>query len=621
MSSQDQNNNSIDENIQETAPLKKEAPESMSFLDRIPSAACLVGQDDAVIYANNQMASVFTYSNIEDSNFFALTGVRRKELLDALGAPESSQPIIERSDKYFELHTDGDATLDGEMVVYFYDVTEREHLRINYNEEKIVLAYISIDNYDELMSSITEDSKLAVPTEVDRILRKWAEKYNGSIESTGDDTYVMTLFRRDAQKIIDTKFEILDRIRKIEAKVDFPVSISVGMGFGADTIEEEGELTEAALELAMGRGGDQAVVKDRDRTKYYGGKLQSMEKNNKGKSRIIAHALRQLIRDSGNVLIMGHKWPDMDSFGAAVGAYKIARYYDKEADIVIEEYNEALQEIFHYAHERESYPILDRKKAIEICDRNTLVIVVDTHRPGRVECPELLDIAEKVVVIDHHRLSEDAIENPVLSYVESYASSTSELMTEIIQYTANRKVIKKFDAEALLAGITVDSNSFSIKTGVRTFEAAAWLRKAGADTTEVKRFFQMEISTFQIRADAIARAEYSENGVAYAITDGYSADAQVINAQVADQLLNVKGVKASFAAGRNNANKTVISGRSLGGINVQVIMENFAGGGHLNSAGAQVDDSPENVISQVKEVVDKYLDEQNKMKEKEEEDQ
>lgn len=247
--------------------------------------------------------------------------------------------------------------------------------------------------------------------------------------------------------------------------------------------------------------------------------------------------------------------------------------------------------------------------------------MVDTHRPGRVECPELLDIAEKVVVIDHHRLSEDAIENPVLSYVESYASSTSELMTEIIQYTANRKVIKKFDAEALLAGITVDSNSFSIKTGVRTFEAAAWLRKAGADTTEVKRFFQMEISTFQIRADAIARAEYSENGVAYAITDGYSADAQVINAQVADQLLNVKGVKASFAAGRNNANKTVISGRSLGGINVQVIMENFAGGGHLNSAGAQVDDSPENVISQVKEVVDKYLDEQNKMKEKEEEDQ
>ena len=296
MSSQDQNNNSIDENIQETAPLKKEAPESMSFLDRIPSAACLVGQDDAVIYANNQMASVFTYSNIEDSNFFALTGVRRKELLDALGAPESSQPIIERSDKYFELHTDGDATLDGEMVVYFYDVTEREHLRINYNEEKIVLAYISIDNYDELMSSITEDSKLAVPTEVDRILRKWAEKYNGSIESTGDDTYVMTLFRRDAQKIIDTKFEILDRIRKIEAKVDFPVSISVGMGFGADTIEEEGELAEAALELAMGRGGDQAVVKDRDRTKYYGGKLQSMEKNNKGKSRIIAHAAHKRFR-------------------------------------------------------------------------------------------------------------------------------------------------------------------------------------------------------------------------------------------------------------------------------------------------------------------------------------
>lgn len=605
------------EAVESTPEVQKEAPDGMAFMDRIPFPACLVGPDDSVKYANQLMSSVFTYKNIEDTNFFALTGVRRSELIDAVEGPDPVFPKIERNDSFFELHTDSDATTDGDMVVYFYDVTEREELRIHYNEERICLAYISIDNYDELMSSITEDSKMAVPTEVDRILRKWAEKYNGSLESTSEDTYVFTLFRRDAEQIIDTKFEILDRIRNIEAKIDFPVSISIGMGFDGETMEEEAELAEAALELAMGRGGDQAVVKDRDRTKYYGGKLQSMEKNNKGKSRIIAHALRQLIKDSGNVLIMGHKWPDMDSFGSAIGAYKIARYYDKEAEIVIDEYNEALQEIMYYAHERENYPVISSEKALEICDRNTLVIVVDTHRPGRTACPELMDIAEKVVVIDHHRLSEDAIENPVLSYVESYASSTSELMTEIIQYTANKRIIKKFDAEALLAGITVDSNSFSIKTGVRTFEAAAWLRRAGADTTEVKRFFQMEISTFQMRADAIAHAEYTEDGVAYAITEGYSADAQVINAQVADQLLNVKGVRASFAAGKNNNNKTVVSGRSLGGINVQVILERFNGGGHLNSAGAQVDEPPEEVIGQIKEVISEYVEEQNRKKEKE----
>ena len=278
-----------------------------------------------------------------------------------------------------------------------------------------------------------------------------------------------------------------------------------------------------------------------------------------------------------------------------------------------------IKEIYKQAETTEDYELISRAKAVEYCTENTLLIVVDTHRPNMTECPELLSIAGKRVVIDHHRLSEDSIEFPTLSYVESYASSTSELMTEILQYTSNKKLINKFEAEALLAGITVDTNSFSIKTGVRTFEAAAWLRKAGADTTEVKRFFQTEVSSFQMKADAVARAEYLESGIAFAISEGYSTDAQIINAQVADELLMVKGVKAVFAVGKNDQLKTVISARSLGDINVQVVMEHFHGGGHLTSAGAQVDLSPEEVIDELKRILPNYVDEKKDKEENEQE--
>jgi len=290
-----------------------------------------------------------------------------------------------------------------------------------------------------------------------------------------------------------------------------------------------------------------------------------------------------------------------------IGAYKIATYMEKDVAIVIEEYNEALQAIYKQAVETDDYEIVGREKAIELCEDKTLVIVVDTHRPGMVECPEILEKADKIVVIDHHRLSDDSIDNAILSYVESYASSASELMTEIIQYTSNKKIVNKFEAEALLAGITVDTNRYSIKTGVRTFEASAWLRRVGADTTEVKRFFQSEVTSFQMRAEAVANAEYMDEGVALSISQGYSTDAQIINAQVADELLMVKGVKASFAAGKNDKGKTVISARSLGEVNVQVIMERFNGGGHLNSAGAQTDMEPEEVIAELKKIVPEYL--------------
>lgn len=579
------------------------------YIEEIPLPACIVDTDGCIKAANSLMKDVFAYEGITEQNFFALTGVKPKELIASALDEEKSEIEIERNSQYFVLRTNNDPKEEEDLFVYFINVTERDSLRKERRQEQICILYISIDNYDEMMSSTTEDSRLAVPSAVDRIVRKWASQYDSSIESIDEDCYMMTIYRKDADRIIESRFSVLDEVRNIDTKVDFPVSLSIGMAIGLNSLKSTKELAEAALELALGRGGDQAVVKNNDRTHYYGGKLQSMEKNNKGKSRIIAHALKQLILESSNVIIMGHRWPDMDCFGSAIGAYKICRYYEKEAYIVIDNYNEALQTVYQQAVDLECYNIINSEKANQIKDDKTLVIIVDVNRPAMVEWAEILDEDLRVVIVDHHRLSDDSIANPTLAYIESYASSASELMTEIIQYTASKRLVNKFEAEALLAGITVDTNSFSSKTGVRTFEAAAWLRRAGADTTEVKRFFQSEAITFQSKADAIANAEYLDNGVVIAMSKGYSTEAQIINAQVADELLSVKGVRAVIALGKNDMNKTVISARSLGDVNVQMLMERFNGGGHHTSAGAQVDATPEEVIEEIKEILPDFMEE------------
>ena len=589
--------------------------ETTKYIEGIPLPACIVDTDGCVKAANALMKDVFTYEGITEQNFFALTGVKPKDLVASSMDEEKPEIEIERNSQHFVLRTNNEPKEDEDLFVYFINVTERDNLRKERHQEQVCILYISIDNYDEMMSSTTEDSRLAVPTEVDRIVRKWASQYDSSIETIDEDSYMMTVYRKDADQIIESRFSVLDEVRKIDTKVDFPVSLSIGMAIGLNSLKSTKELAEAALELALGRGGDQAVVKNNDRTHYYGGRLQSMEKNNKGKSRIIAHALKQLIMESSNVLIMGHRWPDMDCFGSAIGAYKICRYYEREAYIVVDNYNEALQTVYQQASDLECYNIITSEKAMEIKDEKTLLIIVDVNRPAMVENSELLEQDLRVVIVDHHRLSDDSIQNPTLAYIESYASSASELMTEIIQYTASKRLVNKFEAEVLLAGITVDTNSFSSKTGVRTFEAAAWLRRAGADTTEVKRFFQSEAITFQSKADAIANAEYLDNGVVIATSKGYSTEAQIINAQVADELLSVKGVRAVIALGKNDMNKTVISARSLGEVNVQMLMERFNGGGHHTSAGAQVDATPEEVIEEIREILPEFMEDDKKEEE------
>lgn len=569
----------------------------------IPLPLCIINNQGKIIDANERIGDVFIYDAIVGADIFTLTGIKTAELYTA--AEEDTHPLIKRNEKVFRLVAYlMDTEPDSDLGIIFNDVTGMEDLKDKYNNEKPCVAKIQVDNYDQLIDSSGAAPKLGLSSEIDKIIRKWAARINASVSRVKSSNYVVWFEQQYLDRLAAGKFDILDEVRNLETGADFPASLSMGIGVGGKSMTQTEEYANAALDLALGRGGDQAVVKRNIKIEYYGGKLQTVEKSNKGKSRIVGHALKQLIEQSRKIFIMGHRYPDMDSFGAALGIMRLCTLSEKEPFIVIDDFNDSLQAIYRQAKESEIYKFISSEKAISMAEAEDLLVVVDTHRPSMVQCRELLDICEKKVVIDHHRKVEEFIENPVLAYMESYASSTSELVAEILQYMTTKKVLIKLEAEALLAGITVDTNGFAVKTGVRTFEAAAWLRRQGADPTEVKRFFQEDLYNIKLKAAAISNAQIYEGGLAITTCEQVMTDAQLICAQLADQLLTVKGVKASFVVGRNDEMKTVISARSLGEVNVQVIMEKFGGGGHLTTAAAQVDTSIDETVSKIKNTLE-----------------
>lgn len=581
-----------------------------SILEYIPLPACFINGQGKITGASERINEVFIYDEILDSDIFVLTGIKLNDLYDCL--ENGNHPLIKRNDRIFRISVKKltDEEEDG-LAIFFSDVTNLEDLKDRYNNEKPCIAKIQLDNYDELIDSTGPVPRLALSSQIDGIIRKWAARIEASVICVKSSLYVVWFEQQHLDKIIASKFDLLDEVRNLETGADFPASLSIGVGVGGKNMAQSESYADIALDLALGRGGDQAVVKRNIKIEYYGGKLQTVEKSNKGKSRIVGHALKQLIEQSKKIFIMGHDNPDMDSFGSALGISRLCNLSEKEPYIVIDEYNEALQTIFKQAKESDNYKFISSEKAVSLAEADSLVIVVDTHRPSLVECPKLLEICEKIVVIDHHRKVEEFIENPVLAYMESYASSASELVAEILQYMSKKKSLAKLEAEALLAGMTVDTNGFAIKTGVRTFEAAAWLRRQGADPTEVKRFFQEDIANIRLRAQAVAETQVFEGGVAITTCPQVRTDAQLICAQVADQLLTIKGVKASFVVGRNIEEKTVISARSLGDVNVQLVMEKFGGGGHLTTAAAQVSEPIRQTVDKIMEIMEVKEDDSN----------
>ncbi|WP_066506811.1 DHH family phosphoesterase [Abyssisolibacter fermentans] len=498
------------------------------------------------------------------------------------------------------------------IMLYLVDNTSFSILKQKYLDEKTSVCLIEVDNYDEVRKK-TESSRVPVVfAEVDKILNEFAKSIDGFIRKYEQDKYIIVFENRFLKILEDAKFDVLDNIRSIDQGNEMPITLSIGVGVFGKNPAQMYEYARAAIDIALGRGGDQAVIKKIERLSFYGGKSKAVEKRTKVRARVISHALRQLIDQSDKVFIMGHKNGDMDSFGAAIGIANAVRSRGKKAYIVLDDVNPQIKNIYNRLYnEKPDYfdDVITSSQSYLKATEDSLCVVVDIHRPKSTEAPKLLEIIGKVVLIDHHRRGVEFIDNPILTYLEPYASSSCELVTEILAYMDNKIHLDKFEAEALLAGIAVDTKNFTFKTGVRTFEAASLLRRYGADTTSVKQLFQDDLETFIMKADVVKRARIINNEIAISSFDEDVDDYILIAAQAADDLLNINGITTSFVLAIKD-NKIHISGRSLGKINVQLVLEKLGGGGHLAVAGAQLYDVTLNQAEAlVEKAVTEYLEE------------
>jgi c-di-AMP phosphodiesterase-like protein len=584
--------------------VEKEVEDTLRYsLKNHPLPICVVDGNGRLVLLNGKFKEVFPSANVRKTGIRELIGHEPEELRP--DGERKNIKIVENGKTYDILTSYLNKDISESVMLYFVDMTDYENLKVRYNDEKKCFAYLIVDNYDELLSKSPDEKRPIIAASIETLIRQWSAGIDASILRIKKDRYHLIFDRKHFKGLSDSRFSFLDDAREIETDADFPVSFSLGVGLDGNSPNQTEEYALLALDLALGRGGDQAVVKSGRKVTYFGGKVQIIEKRNKGKSRVMAHALKQLIAQSSQVLIMGHKNPDMDSFGAAIGVYRIAFANNKQAFVVIDAYNHTLQDVYERAERSGSYRFITSDEALKVVDRDTLLVIVDTHVPGMVECKNLIGKTERMVVIDHHRKMESFIDNATLTFMEPNASSTSELIAEIMQYDDDIRKINKLEAELLLAGIFVDTNSFSVKTGTRTFEAASWLRNNGGDSTAVRQLLQSDMADFRQRASIIANAKFDKNGIAISRNEGKHENAQIIIAQAADELLDIKGIRASFVVGETKK-EVVISARSLGDVNVQVLMERFGGGGHLTMAAAQVTDmTPDEVIRKLK----KYINE------------
>ena len=499
------------------------------------------------------------------------------------------------------------------MMLYWIDKTDFLQMQKKYNEEKNAIMLIQVDGYDEVLKSADEENRPLLSVAIEKELTALEMNSNGALKRTSKDKFFLIMNKKELKKLETDKFSVLDQIRKIDYGINLPVTISIGIGIDGDTINENLKLATGALDLALGRGGDQAVVKTQDKFEFYGGKSKAVEKTTKVKSRLIGYALKEVISQSNNIYIMGHKYPDLDAMGAAVGIFDICKSCGKSANIVLDQVNDSIGEFVKRVKKQEYYKglFITCEEAIKNCNKDTVVIVVDTHRPSYTECQELLNIAKKAIVRDHHRRGVELIKDTVLLFHEIYVSSTCEMVTELIQYLEEDVKINKLTAEGLLAGINLDTKFFAFKTGVRTFEAASYLKKIGADTVETKMLFKSNVEDFIARADIIKNTKIINKRICIAYSESEISNINVVIAKAADELLNIKNVEASFILGHKN-DTVFISARSLGQINVHVLMEKLGGGGHIDIAGAQLKNVTLNqAYKKVHQIIEEYLEEEN----------
>lgn len=586
-----------------------------SSLINSPFPLLILEMDGNIVWRSSRFITEF--ANIDIKNYISDLVI---DIKDEIGKEQKRKTIIkdiEIGKKQYKVQVEFAKSKRNErkkideylLILYFIDETEKYELQKENENKKTAVGIIMVDNYEEVMQRIDTEQKTQLMARVESTLYDWVNETNGILVKEDRDTYVYVFEQRYLEQLKEGKFAILDTIKDLVRKDKIQLTLSIAISNEGQTDKEVYKSATAAMDVILGRGGDQAVIRENGKYQFFGGKLEEVEKRTKVKARIVAHALEELMKECENVIIMGHANPDIDAMGSALGIYRVAASLNKEAYIVTNSESASLKTFIENIKDDYKDVLIDKEGALQKITAETLLVVVDTHKKSYVESPELLDRTNKIVVIDHHRRGTDFIEQSILTFQEVYASSAAELVTELIQYTQNEIKLSIVEAEALYAGIMMDTKNFTFKTGVRTFEAAAYLRRCGIDIIKVKKWFQSDLESYNKISEIVRKAEIIHDTIAISLYEVQEKDTSLICAKAADELLTIGNITASFVLGIME-DKICISGRSIGDINVQVILEKLGGGGHITLAGAQLENKTiEEAKQELMEKIEEYFTE------------
>lgn len=574
-----------------TYRVKKAGNEVMSGL---PVGVILYNEDKRIEWHNSFVAKMLDQESVIGESIFELFPdlKNRKDKSDRveLAVGKNIYQVLIRPE---------------ERLLFLREITEHANLVKKYEDEKIAIGIVMLDNLDEATQGMDDQTRSIMLAKVTGEITEWAQKSSLYLRRTASDRFLILMDQKGLRNLEQTRFEILDDVRDLTIENKLPLTLSIGIASGAEHLIELGQMAQMSLDMSLGRGGDQVTVKMGQRLSFYGGRTNAVEKRTRVRARVISHALRDLMKESDKVIIMGHRFPDMDSIGAAVGVLKAVQVIGKEGYIVLEGNNPSIQRLMETisADERLNRWFITPEQAMQITTHRTLAVVVDTHKASMVAEPKLLQLTHRVVVVDHHRRSEEFIHDATLVYMEPYASSTCELVTELLQYIHDKLTMEVLEATVLLAGIVVDTKSFSLRTGARTFEAASYLRRNGADSGLIQQLLKEDLDSYIDKAEIIKHTEIIYEHIALAVAEPKRKYSQLMIAQVADTLLNMTNIMASFVISERPDGLIGISARSLGQMNVQVVMERLGGGGHLTNAATQIECTLEEATKRLKQVL------------------
>lgn len=564
-----------------------------AVIHELPIGIVLYSEDLLIDWHNPYIAKLYERESlVGDSLVEFLPEMANRKDRDSLQ--------VTTGDRIFEVIVNAD-----ERLLFYRDITEYAELMNRYQEEKIAIGIIALDNLDEVTQGMEDQARALLLAQVTSRINDWSIRNDVFLRRIAADKFMIVLNQKTLKKLEQDRFEIIDDVRDLTAEHKLPLTLSIGIASEIDDLVELGQLAQSSLDIALGRGGDQVAVRAGQRLSFFGGRSNAVEKRTRVRARVISHALRDLIKESDHVIISGHRLPDMDSIGAAIGVLKAVRMCGKQGYIILDEISPPIQQLLDQlrGHEEIYSSFIDPEQALDIVTEDSLIVIVDAHRQSMLSEPRIVDESRRIVVIDHHRRGEEFINDAVLIYIEPYASSTCELVTELLQYLDDRIRLEPMEATALLAGIVVDTKNFTLKAGARTFEAASFLRRNGADPASAQHLLKENLEDYIRKAEIIKNARIIYDHVALSVTDHGQICSNLVIARAADTLLNMSGIYASFVVSELPDGRIGISARSSGKINVQVVMERLGGGGHLTNAATQVEGTLDEVVQQLEQVL------------------